>query len=82
MSEMPGSTLYNDEGTWIRIRVSRPAERLIGLKNVPAFVKVLREMMEALQAETAYVGKSGAAVEIHLLRRDGWTGHMKLQRGP
>lgn len=76
---MPWSTTFKPEGTGIEIAVSQPAQKLIGPKKLPEFVKLLTELMEGLGAETAYVSKSGVAVEISMVRSDGWTGTMQIK---
>lgn len=75
-----GSRLLEDPDTGIRIQISRPAEFLIGPPNVPRFVLALKDLMEALEVEHAYVSKKGLAVDIHLIRSDGWRAHMKIER--
>ena len=78
---MRGTRYIEDPKTGIRVHVSRSAQYLIGPKNVDEFVRVLVEMMDALSCYSAYVSKAGAAVEIHVLRKDGWAGTMKVKRG-
>lgn len=78
---MRGTTAYFNPAPGIEIRVSWPAAQLIGQMHVPVFVEVLTDLMRALGAETAYVSKAGAAVQIHVLRKDGWAGVMKVQKG-
>lgn len=75
------STRYRDKQLGLEVTVSRQAEKLIGSKRVPEFVKLLNEIMEAFGCHSAYVSKCGAAVEIHVLRSDGWRGVMKVKRG-
>ena len=79
---MRGTTAYFNPQPGIEIRVSWPAQQMLGLDRVAEFVKLVTEIMEALGCHAAYVGKCGAAVEIHVLRKNGWRGHMKLKRGP
>lgn len=64
----------------ITIKVSWPAQQLIGSHNLAEFVRLLREMMDALGAKQAYVSKAGDAVEIHVLGPRGWTFHTQLKR--
>jgi len=77
---MRGTTGLFTHDSGIVIEVSLPAQQLIGRHNVPEFVRLLREMMSALGAHQAYVSKRGAAVEVNLFRKDGWRGHMRIQR--
>jgi len=74
------STLYHnsDLGTWVR--VSRYAERLIGAHNVQPFVEELMKLMHVMDCDWAYVSKSGAAVEIYVHHKNGWSGTMKVKR--
>ena len=66
----------------IAIEVSKPAAKLIRDQNVPEFVRILTELMDALGAKQAYVSKRGAAVDIHILGPKGWTFPTQLKRGP
>lgn len=75
------STCYRNSQLALEVTVSRQAEKMIGPKNVPELVRVIKEIMEAFGAERAYVGKRGVAVEISVIRSDSWTGVMKLKRG-
>ena len=77
---MRGTTTYRKPDVDVTISVSEPAARLMGDDNVPVLVRALTTMMEELGAETAYVSKRGAAVDIHILRSDGWRGHMTVHR--
>ena len=79
---MRAATEYRDVRRNIKIYISTPAAKILGLEKLPVLRQALTDLMEALGAETAYVGKCGAAVEIHVLRSGGWRGHMKLKRGP
>ena len=78
---MGSPTAHFNPQPGIEIQVSWPAQQMLGLGRVAEFVKVVTEIMVAFGCHAAYVSKRGAAVEIHVLRSDGWRGHMKLQRG-
>lgn len=75
-----GSKIFRDSEHKVTIQISRPAEFLIGPPNIPMFVTALNELMGALKIEHAYVSKRGAAVDIHLIRSDGWRTHMTVER--
>ena len=79
---MPSPTGIFTDHRGIAIEVSWPAQQLIGQMNVPEFVKLLTEMMDAMGAKKAYVSKRGAAVDIHVLGPRGWTFHTQLKREP
>lgn len=74
------SKTYRNDETGAVIQISRHAEFMIGPLNVPRFVVALNELMEALAVEHAYVSKKGYAVDIHLIRSDGWSAYMKIDR--
>jgi len=76
---MPRSAVFTKEPGNIRVDVTYAATEMIGLSNVAEFVKLLTELMEACGANRAYVGKRGQAVDVWILRPDGWQGRMKLQ---
>ena len=78
---MRGTTAYFNPQPGIEIRVSWPAQQMLGLGRGAEFVKLVTEIMEALGCHAAYISKCGAAVEIHVLRKDGWAGVMKAQKG-
>ena len=69
---------YRNTKLGIEVQVTRPAAKLIGPEKVTAFVKVLTDLMDHLGAEWAYVGKSGLAVSVDILRRDGWRGYLNV----
>jgi len=75
-----GTRVWRDEAADIRVVISRPAQKLIGTHNLDEFVSTLRMLMEPLGCHQAYVSKSGAAVEVHLIRRDGWEGRWRIPR--
>ena len=79
---MRGTTTWLYPEWDLVINVSKAAQRLIGAMHVAKFVEVLATMMEALGANQAYVSKRGCAVDIHVLRNDGWQDHIQLRRGP
>ena len=79
---MPSPTALFTSHKGITIEVSWPAQVVIGHHNVEEFVRLLREMMDALGAKKAYISKAGAAVDIHVLGPRGWTFHTQLKREP
>lgn len=76
-----GTRIIEDPKTGIRIQISRPAQFMIGTGNVDKFARLLTNIAEALGAEQAYVGRSGFAVEISLIRSDGWKGVGQFKKG-
>jgi len=75
-----GVDVYKNDQTGIIIRVSWPARELIGSPNLPSFTLLLHRLMWALEVEQAYVSKRGAAIDVHLIRSDGWNARMKFDR--
>lgn len=64
---MQGTRTVEDPKTGIRILISRPAQLRIGQKNIDAVLKTLRDFLEAMGAQGAYVSKSGAGLEISII---------------
>jgi len=74
------TTSFRKAEPGVAVKVTMPAQRLMGLENVQEFVKVLTWLMKAMGAKGAYVGKRGDSLDIYLYAPDGWTFHTKLQR--
>jgi len=73
-------TTFRNADLDITVKITIPAQKLMGLHNVPRVVKTLTDMLAALCAHYAYVGKAGSTLEITVSRKDGWTGTMKVKR--
>jgi len=75
---MAKSGVFTKEPGDVRVQVTYAASEMIGLKNIAEFVRLLMELMGACGANRAYVGKRGSAVDVWILRPDGWQGRMKV----
>jgi len=73
-------TTFRNADLDITVKITIPAQKLIGIHNVVHVVKTLTDMMAALCADYAYVSKRGSTLEVHVSRKDGWTGTMRVKR--
>ena len=73
-------TEFRDPDLGITVKVTLPAQKMIGSYKVAQVVMALTEMMVGLGAEYAYVGKMGSNIAVALYRKEGWIGTMKVER--
>jgi len=73
-------TEFRNPDLGITVKVTLPAQKLIGSYKVAQVVVALTELMAGLGAENAYVGKAGSTIAVYIYRKDGWVGSMKVKK--
>jgi len=61
-----GTALFRNAHVDITVQISQPAQKLIGLENVSRLVSLLTELLEMVEAKSAYIGKDGPAITIYI----------------